>query len=146
VRLTVSSVLPAPVHRVWPLLQRSDTYTFIAEGFITSGNAATLPEVWQVGDSVDLQPRLFGWGPLSEHIVTFTEIDHERLLIRTTEQGGPVTQWDHTMTLEPVGADRTRYTDSLELRAGLLTGIVWLFAFFFYRHRHRRWLLLLVQP
>ena len=34
---------------------------------------------------------------------------------------------------------RTRYTDSVEVRAGLLTPLVWAFATAFYRHRQRRW-------
>jgi transglutaminase-like putative cysteine protease len=41
--------------------------------------------------------------------------------------------------VEPEAGDGTRYTDTVEVRAGPLTVIVWMFAQAFYRHRQRRW-------
>jgi hypothetical protein len=46
--------------------------------------------------------------------------------------------WDHRIILEDFH-QMTRYTDLAEVRAGLLTPFVWLFAWLFYRHRQRRW-------
>ncbi|MFO7859839.1 MAG: hypothetical protein R6U41_01320 [Desulfosalsimonas sp.] len=38
------------------------------------------------------------------------------------------------------------YTDKIEISAGLLSPLIWLFAHVFYRHRQRRWKLLLERP
>ena len=48
-----------------------------------------------------------------------------------------IKSWDHKIILEPVGG-ATRYTDEVEIHAGLLTVPAWLFAHLFYRHRQRR--------
>ena len=45
--------------------------------------------------------------------------------------------WDHKIRLEDYYG-MTRYTDEVEVRAGLLTLPAWLFASAFYRHRQRR--------
>jgi len=50
-----------------------------------------------------------------------------------------ITTWDHWITVEPDGERGTRYRDEVEVKAGLLTPFVWLFAQVFYRHRQRRW-------
>jgi hypothetical protein len=44
-----------------------------------------------------------------------------------------------------VGAAFHLSTDRIELHAGLLTPAVWLFAFMFYRYRHRRWRRLIAE-
>ena len=45
--------------------------------------------------------------------------------------------WDHKIRLEDFHG-MTRYTDEVEVHAGLLTLPAWLFAFAYYRHRQRR--------
>jgi hypothetical protein len=50
-----------------------------------------------------------------------------------------VRRWDHLIRVEPADGGRTRYSDTIEVEAGALTPLVWLFAKLFYRHRQRRW-------
>ena len=45
--------------------------------------------------------------------------------------------WDHQIRLEDYHG-MTRYTDEVEVRAGLLTVPAWLFAYAYYTHRQRR--------
>ena len=45
--------------------------------------------------------------------------------------------WDHKIRLEDYHG-MTRYTDEVEVHAGLLTVPAWLFAYAFYKHRQRR--------
>ena len=45
--------------------------------------------------------------------------------------------WDHKIRLEDYHG-MTRYTDEVEVHAGLLTVPAWLFAYAFYTHRQRR--------
>jgi hypothetical protein len=59
--------------------------------------------------------------------------------VRDNGQGRIAHTWDHLITIEPLGATQCRYTDRVEVRAGILTPAVALFAALFYRHRQRRW-------
>jgi hypothetical protein len=59
--------------------------------------------------------------------------------VRDNGYGQLMRVWDHLITLEPTSDGRTRYTDRVEVNAGLLTPFAWFFAGLFYRHRQRRW-------
>jgi hypothetical protein len=69
----------------------------------------------------------------------FEHIDHERREIQTREHDPLIRRWDHRIQFEPLGPDSSRYTDEVEVEAGLLTPVAWAFAQWFYRHRQRRW-------
>jgi hypothetical protein len=46
-----------------------------------------------------------------------------------------------TIEIDPLAGDagRCRYSDEIEVRAGALPPLVWLYAQLFYRYRQRRW-------
>jgi hypothetical protein len=90
--------------------------------------------------------RVFGLGPASRHEVRVVRVDETEGVIETQESGGLVSAWSHQMRVEAVSDAESRYTDRVELKAGLLTPVLWLFACIFYRGRHRRWLKLLSEP
>ena len=60
-------------------------------------------------------------------------------VLRDDGTGQLATMWDHTIRVEPGLGGGTEYTDIVEVRAGVLTPFVWIFAEVFYRHRQRRW-------
>ena len=72
------------------------------------------------------------------HVVRVAEAERE---IFTNERGGPGRSWNHRIEITPVAGDagRCRYSDEIEVRAGALTPLVWLYAQLFYRYRQRRW-------
>jgi hypothetical protein len=65
--------------------------------------------------------------------------DGESVVIRDNGHSRLIRRWDHLIRITPVG-DMTEYRDEIEVRAGVLTPFVAAFAWFFYRHRQRRWL------
>jgi len=50
-----------------------------------------------------------------------------------------VRTWDHEISIRHASATCCFYTDSVDIEAGLLTPLVWLFAQALYRYRQRRW-------
>lgn len=138
-RVTVSSEFPVPATDVWDKLQWSDTLVFVADEVVVYDAADQFPSLWSVGTKVNLRPRLFGFLPPGDHVVEFVKIDQATMTIVTNESGGSIKRWDHTMHVEPLSDERCRYTDSIVIEAGLLTPVIYGFAQFFYRHRHRRW-------
>lgn len=59
--------------------------------------------------------------------------------LRDGSHGSLVSKWDHLISIEPMTGDRTLYTDDVEVRSGILTPAIWMFAMLFYWHRQRRW-------
>jgi hypothetical protein len=58
--------------------------------------------------------------------------------IYSNEHGGPVTTWNHRLTFDPTSESSCRYTDEVEIEAGLSTLATVLFAHLVYRWRQRR--------
>jgi len=67
------------------------------------------------------------------------KIDEKKKEILSSENGTLTKVWNHKITVEKIEEKTVRYTDEIEIKAGLLTFFVWLFSHIFYRHRQRRW-------
>lgn len=141
-RVEIGTVIPAPAELVWHHLGRPALLVHVAAPILrfSPKDPPVWPERWAEGD-YSARMAFLGVLPLGLQTVG---------LRRGMEQGWPrtirdkghgtlVTRWDHLITLEPDGPGRTRYRDTVDIEAGLLTPFIWLFAQFFYRHRQRRW-------
>ncbi len=97
------------------------------------------PDEWKPGDYW-VKMRLFAILPLGCQKIglSFPVRTRKQLQMRDDGHGAMMRMWDHwiIITEAPGG---TRYTDSVEVKAGLLTPLVWTFAWIFYGHRQRRW-------
>lgn len=58
--------------------------------------------------------------------------------LRDAGHSSLIPRWDHRILITPED-NGVRYRDEVDIGAGLLTPLVWLFAQLFYRHRQRRW-------
>lgn len=96
-----------------------------------------LPAVWQNG-SYPVQMYLLGFIYLGKQRINI-KLDATAQQLLDAGEGTLITQWHHLITVTPVSSTRARYTDTVDIKAGLLTPIVWGFAQVFYRHRQRRW-------
>ncbi len=47
--------------------------------------------------------------------------------------------WNHTIKFNSIEKNKLKYTDIIEINAGFLTFIIWIFSHIFYRHRQRKW-------
>lgn len=139
----ITTQLPASQTRVWKLLKKSSTLVFVTEKWVTFKSVNPFPEEWEVGVPIITEVLMFGRPPGSPYAFTFEQIDPRRYRMRTRESGGLVKEWIHTMYTEAVSDDCCRYTDVVEVDAGLLTPMLWLYVKLYYRYRHKRWLELL---
>lgn len=99
---------------------------------------AGFPALWTVGTHwVNL--RLLGVIPLGRQAIVISFPSGESgFRLRDSGHSALITAWDHLITIEQC-TDGVRYRDEVQVRAGILTPFVWLFAEIFYRHRQRRW-------
>lgn len=140
-RVHVESVLPCAAELAWAEVQKSDLLLEVAAPLIALRpvDAPAFPAVWPAGGTVACQMFLLGFIPLGRHQVHFESIDPAERTIQTRESDPLVHTWDHRVTVQDAAGGQTRYADDIEVGAGPLTPLVWLFAQVFYRCRQRRW-------
>jgi len=138
-RALIQTELPANADRVWHLTQRGETLTYIARGLVSFGGPEALPERFTEGSAVDVRIWFFGFIPAWRHHLAIKSISDDRRELLSNESGGLVRVWNHLIHVEALDEARCRYTDDLEIQAGLFTPLVWLYAHGFYRYRQRRW-------
>jgi hypothetical protein len=140
-RVYVESVLPCEPDAAWEKVQTSALLLQIARPLVVlrPARGEELPERWRHGQTVRCRSYLFGVIPFGTRTLTFEHIDADGRTIQTRESDPLVRRWDHHIRAGATGDGRTHYADDVEIDAGVLTPLVWLFAQVFYRHRHRRW-------
>ena len=136
--IKLSTTLSASLGEVWALVKRSDTLTFVAAPLVIFKplEPQGFPRVWQVGLH-RARLSLFGVLSLGAQVIDISYPSPHAL--RDNGRGSLAQTWDHLITLEALGHSETRYTDTVNVKAGLLTAFIWAFAHVFYRYRQWRW-------
>jgi hypothetical protein len=85
--------------------------------------------------------RLFGVLPIGHQWIVTSVPNGEKppLILRDNGHSPMIRKWDHWIFIEPLSGSSCRYTDRVDVGAGILTPGVWLFTKLFYAHRQRRW-------
>ena len=136
----VNSVLNCPPDRAWAAVQRSALLLEVVAPLVRLVPVgAPFPERWTEGAALRCRSYLFGFVPLGTRTLTFERIDQQAREIQTRESDPLVRRWNHRIRVQPTGGGRTLYSDEVDLDAGWLTPLVWLFARWLYGHRHMRW-------
>ena len=65
--------------------------------------------------------------------------DHDAHVLISDEHGGVVRTWRHELVVASIDDTSCRYTDRIDIDAGILTPVIVAFAHVFYRYRQRRW-------
>jgi ligand-binding SRPBCC domain-containing protein len=142
-KISISTILDAPVQQVWDHVQTSRLLDYVAAPFIrfVPDNKSTYPERWTKGE-YRVRMMLFGIMPIGWQIIgiSYPAVDDSNTyLLRDNGRGALIKKWDHLITVKMRDGNHTEYSDDVEIKAGLLTPFVTLYASFFYRHRQRRW-------
>lgn len=137
--ISISTELPLPAARARAMAAVPDVMLFVMAPVLSFDmREAPAPGTpVQEGFSARGRVRWLGVVPSWTHEITVERLD--ALEIRTRERGGPVETWNHRLDFEPLGADRCRYTDTIETDGGARGFITGLFVHAMFRHRHRRW-------
>jgi hypothetical protein len=140
-----SIVLPCSAERCFSEVQTPRLLLYVARPVLrfVPLESTSFPERWEQREYV-VAVRLLGVVPIGKQLVNISGRDRSSekgrfyVELRDNGRGTLMSKWDHLITIEarPEGC---RYTDRVEIQAGFLTPFVWLFAWFFYRHRQNRW-------
>ncbi len=135
-----TTTLKIPARAAWELLKLRDTFLYITRGAMCFKGAESWPEVLMApGVEIETVAYPLCFLPGSPHTIRIVRVDEETMEVDTEEFGGLIRVWNHSMKVEPVSDSRCRYSDRIELHAGLLTPLIWLLANLFYRYRQSRW-------
>lgn len=138
-RATISTYLKTTADRAWPAVRKTETFVYVTRGLLGFAGEQNLPEEWREGEVIRARLRFFNFLPAWEHELRVIRVDDRRRELHTNEGGGFISRWNHVIRIEAGEEDCCRYTDKIEIKAGLLTPAVWLYAHLFYRYRQMRW-------
>jgi hypothetical protein len=140
-KVHVESVLDCPPEKVWDEVQKSSLLREVIRPLarVEPVDAAAFPERWVEGTTVRCRSYLFGFIPLGTRTLFFERVDPAAWEIQSRERDPLIRKWDHLVRVREAAGGRALYSDDIDIDAGLLTVLVWLYAQWFYRHRQRRW-------
>jgi hypothetical protein len=136
-----STELDCSAAKVWNEVQKSSRLLHVIRPLarISTAGFPDLPERWREGQKVRCRVYVFGMIPIGVRELHFEKIDQNGRRIVTHESDPLVRSWKHTIAITTLGPDRSIYRDVIDIDAGHLTTLVWLWTNWFYRHRQRRW-------
>lgn len=135
----VKSQLNTPVNKAWELVNQSQTLVYVCKGLLGFEGSKAFPKQWKTGDTINTRLKFFGFVPAWRHTLRFKKISNDSMVIFTEEKGGIVRTWNHEIKLEAKDQFSCFYTDTVEIKAGLFTPLVWVFAKVLYLYRQHRW-------
>lgn len=133
---------PAPI--IAELLFDPETMLHLLRPLVTvvPRAPARFPPRWEIG-RYRASMWLLGFIPLGRQNIVITEITADpaagRWGLHDDGSGTLMRRWDHRIIIEALSDTRARYTDRIEIEAGLMTPAAWLFATLVFAWRHHRW-------
>ncbi len=145
-RVEISTLLDCSPERAWREVHSSRLLRYVTYPLqvFTPIEPSKLPIVWEEGKYL-VGMRSFGFIPLGKQWINITiptadtTSGKQRYQLRDNGSGQIASKWDHVITLRETEEGSTHYTDAVEVKAGIFTLFVWLYAHFFYRYRQARW-------
>lgn len=140
--IEIASIFAAPADRIWDEVQTPRLLNYVTRGRIAFDpiDPPRFPERWAEGE-YRVAMRGFGFVPLGKQTIGI-ELPPPRSdtrIVRDNGRGQLFRTWDHWIFIEPLDAQRTRYTDRVTFDAGFLNLLAKPFVRDFYRHRQARW-------
>ena len=135
----LQTTLPTDAERVWRAMQSPVTFLYVCKGLFGVPALAGRSEPLRAGERGTGWLFAFHVIPAYRHTIEVLEVDDAKRTVRTHEHGGVLRAWNHTLRVEPVDAQTCRYSDTVEIDAGLSTRLVAALAVGIYRYRQRRW-------
>lgn len=144
-KATITTYFDCSEDELWEKIKEPWSLQYVAAPILSfrPKNDVNLSGDWEVDKPYPLKLYLFSIIPLGTHTIKLVRIDKESKTIQSQEKGLLASVWNHDIQFVEIELGKVRYTDRIEIKAGLLTLFIWLFAHFFYRHRQRRWRVLL---
>jgi hypothetical protein len=145
-RIKRSTTLNVSAEQAWAEVCTTQLLHYVAAPLLTfkAIDPPDLPNKWQERRYL-VKLRLFGLLPIGTQWIVITCDNFKstfgtgRYHLRDDGTGTLAKRWDHRIFIEALTGTRCRYTDIVDIEAGVLTPMIWILAQMFYWHRQRRW-------
>lgn len=139
-RVHVSTHLDASPRRVWSTVKTKELLFYVISPMGKfSPLDGEMRGQWEPGVSYVGRSYMFSVIPVGTRTIVIETIDETQMHIQSREHGEiGLTKWDHLISVATEGGG-SRYSDTIEIDAGVLTLVYWCYASMFYRHRQRKW-------
>ncbi len=141
----VSTQLACSEDELWRKISQPESLRFVASPLLdfVPIEPGALDSEWEVGRDYPLKIYFLKCLPLGRHTIQLVKVNRNHNIISSRERGLLAPVWNHNIFFQEVSPGLLRYTDEIEIRAGLFTPFIWVFAHLFYRYRQRRWKVLI---
>lgn len=140
--LRISTRLPCNPQQLWQYIASPAGFRYIAYPVLMFSpiKGFSLTQNWLPGNCYCLRIKAFNLIPLGTHDIWFQIVDPQNNLIICQEHSSLATlNWVHTISFTEAANGDLDYIDELDIQAGWLSPLVWLFAQFYVRHCQKRW-------
>ena len=134
-----STRLSASADSVWSAVKTPAAFRTVTRRILSMPAIAERESEWREGETVVGWVFLFGFLPFARHHLHVARIDDVSRTLSSREHGGLITTWNHDIVVTPIDATNCLYRDRIEIRAGIVTPLIVVYARWFYRMRQRRW-------
>jgi hypothetical protein len=140
-KVHVESIFDCPPEMVWAEVQTPRLLLEVIRPLLrfVPPRGTQFPANWKAGQTFFGRTYVLSLLPFGLHSILIERVDAKQREIQSRERDRWIRRWDHLISVRETEDGRTRYSDEIEIQAGVLTPLVWLFAQVFYRHRQRRW-------
>jgi len=144
-RVRLNLLLDCPPDAAWEAVHSPAVFHAVS-GPVTTAESLEpggFPERWPGGDH-RVRLRMLGVLPMGTQLIRLSDeaLPGERVV---HDEGGPLTgamrivrRWHHRMAISDAGDGRTRFRDTLDIGAGVLTPFAWLGFWVFWQLRARQ--------
>ncbi|TGL39167.1 hypothetical protein [Leptospira perdikensis] len=146
--INIETHLASNFERITSYAKLSKTLHYIAKPLIVFEpvNQISFPENWENGEYLT-DMKLFGIIPLGNQSVVIEKIketNQNEFILRDNGYSSLINTWDHWILIRKTKHENlVTYIDRIEIKAGLLTVFIVIFASVFFRWRQFRWKLLI---
>jgi hypothetical protein len=139
-RLDISTRLPCTLDQSVSQVMTTRLLQYVSYPLVsfTFLDAPQFPRTWTAGTHW-VFITLFGFLPFGRQAIVISIPPVETgFALRDAGHSTLIPVWNHLITIDPI-AGGVVYRDRVEVRAGVLTPFIWVFAQLLYRYQQRRW-------
>lgn len=142
--VNIETHIPTNFEKITSYVMLSKTLDYIAKPmvFFEPADPNGFPENWGNGEYL-AKMKLFGVIPISSQTIVIEKIkvtSPNEFILRDNGYSSLINTWDHWIFIRKTKKENlVRYIDRIEIKAGILTIFIVIFASVFYRWRQFRW-------
>ena len=140
IKIIVSSILNNSAEKIWNKILNIETLIYICKPMITFKSKTKENNMkWELKKEYIFRLFIYGFLPFGNHSIILEKIDENNKIIISKEHNNIITIWNHIIKMENNGEKSIKYTDEVEIYAGIFTFFVAIWSIIFYKHRQKKW-------